>query len=435
MKYKLLFLLTGMLFSAAPGFSQQVLTLEDAVKIALENNYDIRISKNDVEIAENNVNRANAGMIPMVEGTLTNNHTVQNSAQTRATGERTERNGARGSSLNYGANLNWTVFDGFGMFARYDQLKELRSLGETNLQLTVLTTVGDVISQYYNTVQQQQQVRAYDTAVAISQLRVETARNRYQIGKAAKLELLNAQVDYNTDTTNYLRQLEIYRNSKIMLNQLMAREVNTEFSVSEDLTIDNKLILADLSNQAMSKNPSLRAALISKRIAELDLKQVKANRYPLIGVNTGYNFTRSESALGFATLSTGRGFNYGLTASINIFNGFLQKRSERNASVSIENAQLDYERVNLNLSAQLSTAYQTYLTNLALVKLEENNQKIARQNLDITMEKYRLGSITQIEIRDAQLNYLNSTVRYSNAQYQAKLAEVALKEISGSLSL
>lgn len=435
MKYKNRLLLFLFFASVTGSFAQEVLTLEEAVRITLENNYNIRISRNDVEIAERNVNLANAGMLPAVTGNLTNNNTIQNSTQTRSDGETTERKNAKGNTLNYGAGLNWTVFDGFAMFARYDQLKEFQRLGEANMQLNIVTTLGDVIERYYTLVQQQQQLKAFDTAVAISRLRVNTAQTRFEVGKAARLEVLNAQVDYNTDTTNFLQQQVSYRTSQISLNELMARDVNITFSVADDFAINQNMNLPELITQAMQQNPTLRAALISKRISELDLKQVKAERFPVIGLNTGYNFNRSESALGFATQNTGRGFNYGISASINIFNGFLQRRREQNSEVEILSAELDYQRVNQSVNAQLSSAYQVYLTNLGLVRLEENNQKLAGQNLDITLTRYRLGTITQVEIRDAQLNYLNASVRLNNSRYQAKLAEVSLKEISGNISL
>lgn len=435
MNFKNIGLLLFLSFGSTAIFGQEILTLEEAVRITLENNYNIQISRNDVEIAERNVSRANAGMIPSVSGNLSNNNTIQNSTQTRSTGEVTERNNAKGNSLNYGVGLNWTVFDGFKMFARYDQLKELQRLGDANLQLNVVTTLGDVMERYYSLVQQQQQLKAFDTAVSISRLRVKTAQTRFEVGKAARLEVLNAQVDFNTDTTSFLQQQVLYRTSQITLNELMARDVNIQFRVVDNFQINEGLILGDLVNHAMQQNPMLRAALISKRIAELDLKQVKANRYPVVGLNSGYNFNRSESALGFATQNTGRGFNYGLTASVNIFNGFLQRRNEKNSEVLIRSAELDYKRINQSVNAQLSSAYQTYLTNLSLVKLEENNQKIASQNLDITLTRYRLGTITQVEIRDAQLNYLNASVRLNTARYQAKLAEVSLNEISGNINL
>ena len=435
MKFKNILLLLICVLFACASFAQEMLTLEDAVKITLEKNYNILISKNDVEIAGRNVSRANAGMLPSVLGTLNNNNTIQNSTQTRETGVVTERNNARGNTLNYGVGLNWTVFNGFKMFARYDQLKELQRLGDANLQLNVLSTLGDVMERYYNLVQQQQQLKAFDTAVSISRLRVKTAQTRFEVGKAARLEVLNAQVDYNTDTTNYLQQQVLYRTSQIALNELMARDVNLEFRVADRFEIDDRLVFAELLSRSMQQNPALRAALISRRIAELDLKQVKANRYPVVGINSGYNFNRSESALGFATQTTGRGFNYGLNASINIFNGFLQRKNEKNSEVLIRSAELDYQRINQSVNAQLASAYQTYLTSLSLVKLEESNQKIASQNLDITLTRYRLGTITQVEIRDAQLNYLNATVRLNNSRYQAKIAEISLKKISGSINL
>lgn len=415
--------------------AQEMLTVEEAVRIALENNFNIKIARNDVEIAENNVNRANAGMLPNITGNFSNNNTIQTGSQTRATGEvNTTRNG-QGYNLNYGAVLNWTIFDGFRMFARYEQLKELEKLGEANFQLTLLTNVGEVIRRYYDLVQQKQQLKAYDTAVAISRLRVNTAQNRFEIGKSARLEVLNAQVDFNTDTTNLLRQRELFRNTQIALNELMGRPVDVVFSVVDQVPVNQNLSIADLRTVASRQSPSLQAALVSRRIAELDLKQVKADRFPVIGLNTGYNNARSRAALGFSTLSTNRGFNYGVTASINIFNGFLQRRNERNAEIAIESAALDYDRIKQSVDSQLASAFQSYQTNLSLLQLEESNQKIARQNLDITLAKYRLGSITQVEIRDAQLNYLNSTVRLNTAIAQAKQSEISLLEISGNLNL
>jgi outer membrane protein len=435
MKYKIAVLFAfALILLSGRAKAQEVLTLEEAIRITLERNYDIKLVANDLEISRNNVSTGNAGMLPVVEGNLVQNNTIQNSSQTRESGQEVERNGAKGSTLNYGVGLNWTVFDGFGMFARYDQLKELRKLGEANLQQTILTRVADVTSVYYNLVQQQQQLKALDTAMVISRERVQTAQNRFEIGKAARLEVLNAQVDFNTDTTNILRQRELYQNTQTQLNELMARDANTRFRVAETITIDDQLNFSELSAKAVQQNPSLQAALISKRVAELDLKQVRANRLPTISLNSGYNLSRSESALGFTTLSTGKGFNYGVSASVPIFNGFQQRRNQQNASINISSAELEYERLNQTITTQLTTAYNTYQTSLSLVNLEEKNQEIAKRNLEITMEKFRIGSITPIEFREAQLNYVNATVRYSNAQYLAKLAEVSLKEIAGTLT-
>ena len=430
----ILYLIVGLLL-AGNSQAQERLSLEQAVQLALQNNYDIKLNKNDVDIAKNNVSRANAGMLPIVTGNFSTNNTVSNTKQTLSSGQIQERSGARNSNLAYGPVLNWQVFDGFEMFARYDQLKELHLLGEENFKLTIQTTLADVINNYYDLVQQQQQIKALSGALDISRLRLRNSQSRYTIGKAAKLEVLAASVDLNTDTTNLLRQIDVYRSTKIRLNELLAREISTDFTVSDTIIIQNNLHLTELQNSASRQNPALQSAIINRRLAELNLKQVKANRYPNITLNSGYNFSKSTSELGFARNSSGRGLNYGLTASVNIFNGFLQKRNEKNASIEIDNSKLQFDKINQNISAQLASLYQTFQTNLELVRLEKQNLEVAKQNLDITLEKFRIGSVAPLEFREAQRNYVDASARYTNSQFEAKLAEVALMQLAGSLSL
>lgn len=189
---------------------------------------------------------------------------------------------------------------------------------------------------YYDLVQQKQQLTALDSTIEISKQRLETAKNRYTIGKASKLEVLNAEVDLNTDITSHLRQLEIYNNTKVQLNELLAREVTTDFDVYTIITVAQNLNLKNLQTLAATQNPQLQSQLIQKRIQELQLKQVKANRLPLVQVNTGYNFSNSKSPFGFATQSESQGYNYGFSASLPIFNGFLQNKNEKIASLEVE---------------------------------------------------------------------------------------------------
>ncbi len=422
------------LFAFASSKAQELLTIEDAVKTALENNYDIRIAANDLKIDQTNATVGNAGMLPKVTATVVDNNGIQYSSQTRSDGTVNRLDNAKNNSLNYGVGLGWTIFDGFGMFARYDQLKEIEKLGQTEYQLMVMTRIGDVMTTYYDIVQQQQQLKAYDTTLVISRQRLDLAQNRFTIGKASKLEVLNAQVDLHTDETNLLRQKELYANTKTRLNELLAREILLDFTVSENVAVDDKMQLADLTNLAEKQNPELQAQLISKRISELNLKQVKASRYPTIGVSTGYNFAESESSLGFTSSAYSRGLTYGFNATLNVFDGFNQHRNEKVAKLQIENADYLIKQQNLSLKSQLTTAYQTYLTNLDLTKLEARNEDIAEQNLQITLDKFRIGTITTLEFRTAQLNYINAKVRNSNAQFQAKLSEVALKQLAGNLS-
>ena len=421
------------LFSVATANAQEVLTLQSAVKIALENNYEIKIATNNLTIEKTKVAIGNAGMLPTVTANIVDNNGIQNSSQTRQDGTKTELDNAKNNSLTYGVGLDWTIFDGMRMFAKLDQLKELQNLGEAQLKLTIITRIIEVTAAYYDLVQQQRQLAALDTTIVISKQRLTLAQNRFIIGKASKLEVLNAQVDLNTDQVTLLRQKELYTNSKILLNQLLARDLTTDFKVIDQLEVDASLLLPELRALAEKQNPQLEAQIINKRIAELFLKQIKAARYPTVKVNTAYNFSESQSSLGFVSQSHSRGLNYGFSASLNIFDGYSQNRNEKIAKIQIENSKITIEQQNMALNSQLATSYQTYLTNLELIALEENNKAIAKQNLNITLDKFRIGTITTLEFRTAQLNYVNATVRYSNAQFQGKLSEIALRELAGNL--
>lgn len=413
--------------------AQEILTLESAVKIALENNYEIKIATNNLTIEQTNVAIGNAGMLPTVTANVFDNNSVQNSTQIRQDGTTITLDNAKNNNFTYGVRLDWTIFDGLRMFARLDQLKELQKLGEAQLKLTLITRISDVNAAYYDLVQQQQQLAALDTTLVISNQRLTLAQNRFTIGKASKLEVLNAQVDLNTDQVALLRQKELYANGKILLNQLLARDVSTDFRVIDELEVDSVLLLSELRTLAEKQNPQLQAQIINKKIAELELKQIKAARYPLVRVNTAYNFSESIASLGFVAQFQSRGLNYGFSASVNIFDGFAQNRNEKIAKIQIENSKLNIDQQNLALNSQLSTSYQTYLTNLELIVLEEKNESIAKQNLNITLDKFRIGTITTLEFRTAQLNYVNAKVRYSNAQFQGKLSEIALRELAGNL--
>ncbi|MGM8363119.1 TolC family protein [Flavobacterium sp. ARAG 55.4] len=428
--YQLLILI---LLSATSLRAQQMLTIEDALKIALENNYEIKIATNDLKADQANNTIGNAGMLPTLTANVVDNNNIQNLSQIRIDGTENSLNNAKNNSLNYGVSLGWTIFDGMSMFAKRAQFQELQKLGESKLKLSILTKIGDVYETYFDLVQQQQQLAALDSTLVISNQRLALAENRFSIGKASKLEVLNAQVDLNTDKVMLLRQKELFSNTKTLLNQILARDTKIDFIVNDIFNVDSALKLDELSELAQKQNPQLQAQIINKRVAELQLKQVKSTRYPTIRVSSGYNFSETQSSLGFTTQSSARGFNYGFSASLNLFDGFAQHRNEKIAHLAIDNAKLQIEQQNLNIETQLATAFQTYLTNLELIELEQTNQAIAKKNLDITLDKFHIGTITTLEFRTAQLNYVNATVRYSNAQFQAKLSEIALKELAGKL--
>lgn len=428
------------LFLVLMGFhtmaqEKELLTVEEAVSIALENNYQIKIASNELKIDETSVSPGFAGMLPSVNAVADNNNSTLNIDQTRSDGTKLSRDNAKNKSLNYGVQLDWTIFDGLQMFARYDQLQEVKKRSDAELKLAILETVSDVMITYFDLVQQKQQLTALDSTIVISQQRVELANNRFSIGKASKLELLNAQVDENTDQAIYLRQQELFENTKTRLNQIMGRDVKLDFRVIDLISIDRTLELETLEQQTTTQNPQLQAQIINKRITELQLKQIRGGRLPTISAQAGYMFSDSESSLGFTTTNKSRGFNYGFSARLNLFDGFNQNRNEKIAKIQIENSELLIEEQTQTLLSQLTRAFQTYKTNLRLMDLEVHNEAIAKENMEITIAKYRIGTIPTIEFRAAQLNYINAVVRSANAVYAAKLSEITLKELAGNLTL
>jgi outer membrane protein len=422
------------LICIAKSSAQEVLTIEDAIRIALENNFEIKIAKNNLIISETNVAIGNAGMLPSAAATIVDNNSIQNSSQTRQDGTSTSLDNARNNSLNYGVSLNWTIFDGMKMFAKYDQLKEFKNMSDAQMKLTILNKVSNVNTVYYDLIQEQQKLADLDSTIVISEKRLEFIKNRYTIGKNSKLDVLNAQVDLNTDLGNLVKEKQVYANAKTLLNQILARELKTDFTVTAGINVDRKLQLDELMTRAEKQNPELVMQIINNKISELDLKQIKGERYPNIKLNTGYNFSDSQSSLGFTSQASAHGLNYGFSASLNLFDGNSQNRNEKIAKIQIDNSKLAVDQQLIQLRSNLIVAYQLYLTNLDLIDLEEKNTAIARQNIEITADKFKIGTITSVEFRAAQLNFINSRIRLSTAQFQAKLSEITLRELAGNLN-
>lgn len=430
-------LLLCLFFFTTVAFAQNapLLTLEDAVSIALKNNYNIQLAKNNTTIAAANISLGNAGYLPVLTADVTTSSSILNINQTRSDGTVNNIKKLQNSNSSYGPNISWTIFDGFAMFANLDQLKQLDKLSEVQQRDTIQSTLASIISTYYNLVNQTQQILSLKEAIAISRIQLHYASDRFSVGRAAKLEVLNAQVNFNTDTANFLTQVQQFNTTKINFNRLLVRKLDADFSVPDTIIIQNKPVLADILTQAQKYNPAILASQINKRLAEISLKQVRAVRYPVLGVNTGYAFSNSKTPAGFTQTQNTKGLNYGLTASVNIFDGFNQSRRERVAKLQINSAEIRQSQIRQLVETQINSLYLELLSGLDLIRLGQSNVEIAKQNLDITLEKYRLGNITTLEVREAQRNYLDAQTRFFNDQYQTKLSEVSLKEITGSISL
>lgn len=413
--------------------AQTMLTLSDALKIALENNYSIQVAKNDAAIAANNNRAGAAGMLPVVTGTAAQDNQVVDTRQKFLSGSENNRDGAKSNSLNANVELGWTIFDGLKMFAAKNRLEELQMAGELRTRSNIEYTFMRVTRAYYDAMLAQQQLKSNKEAVSNSETRLTLANDRWLAGKSPKTEVLKAQVDVNTDKAALLRQENVVKNTKSTLNQLLGRDLNTPFELPEQMPAGKTYSLDELQSKAGAQNAALLAAKATSRVSLLSMREIKAERMPTIQLRSGYNYSRQESEAGFLQSSQNNGFHYGAGLSINLFNGFDVQRRLHNARLTYQSNELVYKDSLTRLQNQLQQTYNNYVLSTNLIAFEEANEKVAKENFDIASEQYKVGVITSIELREAQLNLLNSQLRLLNARYEAKMNETELQRLSGEL--
>lgn len=423
------------LFMFVPVLAQEALTLQKAIEAGLKNSFDIQIAKNYQEIAENNASLGNAGMLPEVAGTAATNNSVMNTQQEFATGQSVDRAGAKSGNMGAGVELNWTIFDGFRMFTTYNRLQELESRGELVYRLQVQQVVADITRQYYDVVRLQEEVKVLEEAVKLSDERIRIARDKLELGLGSEYDLNQSQLDQNRDRSLLLQFSNLLNTSRIQLNQLMGLEPVTPVLVTDTIITTRPVNYDEAKKSFLAKNYQLQIAEADSRIALLELRETRSQRMPRLSLNSGYNFNNSSSEAGFIRSNQSIGFNYGLSLIVPIFNGFNVNRQVKNASLVVENARLETQRLTLQLNAAFETNFRSYESARELAALEEGNLAIAAKNMDIANEKLRLGTISQLEWRDVQVKYVDAKSSYIEAMYNVKAAETSLLLLADMLQV
>ena len=436
-------LLFSLFFSGITVSAQRMLTLDEAIATALKNNYAIQLSKNDSMVAQLNNSYRDAAFYPTLNAntgiTFNNNDQLQKFTD----GTTRERNGVKSSNLQAALALNWTLFDGMKMFATRDKVAEFVKLGELGIKNQVVNTVAQVINTYYNIVRLKQQVKAIDEQISINEERVKLAEYKLDIGVGAKPDVLQSKVDLNAQKALKLEQVTAIEQQKEILNQLLnakmsgADSPSTFYEVSDSIPINTTLSLGELQTGIESSNPSLLLAKKNIDIARLTLKERLAERYPTVGFNSTYNFTKVDNKAvvnPFQPLfSRNKGFNYGFTASIPIFNHYNVKRQIQQAKLDISYQQLVYDNQQSLLNLSVINAFKDYEQQKKALALEEENIILARENVNIVLQVYKLNSTTLIQLKEAQLSLQQAYNRLIAARYNAKLAETELMRLKGEL--
>lgn len=422
--------------------AQPLLTLNEAIATALQNNYDIRLARNDSAVAALDYEYRNAVFLPRINAGVGTFWTNTNQKQEFNSGD--ERSGPVATqNVNASVNLDWTLFDGFKMFATRQKTEEYIRLGELQIKNQVINTVAEVMNTYFSIVREKQQLRAVEEQMSISQTRVDLSQRKLEIGVGAKPDVLQSKVDLNAQKAAQLHQISLIRQLKDVLNHLMFPLADKEelpainYEVTDSIPINFLIKLDEIQSGIDDQNLELEIAQKNIDIANLTLKEIKADRYPIVEFNSAYNFTKTNNNVtlnpAFPLFNRNSGLNYGFTARIPILNYRNTHRLIRQAELNIGFQQLLYQNQRAILHLNVVNAYNDYLLQIESLRLEESNIELARENVSIILETYRLGGTTYIQLREAQRSLEDAYNRLIAARYNTKLAETELLRLKGEL--
>ncbi len=409
----ILFLLAG--FTIANG--QEMLTVEEAVNIALKNNFGILVARNDADIAKANNTPGNAGMLPNLQMTGSGNY------------EFTKAN----TSINAGTQLTWKLFDGGKMFVTKNKLNEIEALGEIQFKENVLQTLYTVISAYYDVVRQKQQLNSINEVMHFNQEQVKIARAGCDAGSLIKTDLLQARIDLNVTTENAINQQFIIDSAKRHLMELLGRSPAADIEVTDSIPLNFSPDKKELFQQVDSSNTTLLSYRKQIDIARLGVKEFDRLYSPVLNFTSGYYFSQSENSTGSALNYRSFGPQFGGNLVIPIYTAGETKRKINNAKIQLKSAEYDFQNVQLQVRTDLQNAINGFENQQQLLKIEKENKELTRENLEISLQRLRLGQTTSLEVHQAQENFVLSCTRLINFEYSLKIAETKLKQLIATL--
>ncbi|MDB4754980.1 TolC family protein [bacterium] len=420
----------GMLFSSA----QDVLLLENAMKIALENNLGVKMTINQKQQAENIATYGNAGLLPKADLNGGVSLSATNSNLEFAGGTPPiEDVAAQSLSYNGGLGVSYAVFNGLGSLNTFKKLKSQVDIAGIQLNLNIESTLLQVCNVYYEVARQQQQLRIAKNSLDISRERYERVKVGLEYGTVSSLDVLNAEVDMNADSSNVLNMDVGLKNAKRNLNVLLSREVTAQYEVSEVLVVDDARTIEAIQQKALNNNTNLLLAQSNISIAEFDQKIQQAFYMPRVSVNASYGYNYSESNASLILSQSSLGFTGGATLAWSLFDGFKKKTAIQNAQIALETNQLKVDEAKLTVERDVLNAFDLFQNSIILLKVEERSVAAAQLNFDRSKELFNQGQITTTDFRQAQLNLNRAKSRLNTANFITKMAEIELIRLSGEL--
>jgi outer membrane protein len=414
--------------------AQSLLTPDDAVNMALKNNYNILVARNNADIAKINNSVGNAGMLPNVAINGSDNYTQSNlKVQTETTNLATSYPNSTTNNLSAGVALSWTLFDGGKMFVTKSKLSEIEALGEIQFKDQVLQSIFDVTSAYFTIVKQKQQLIAINQVIKYNQERVKILQTSYGAGLSPKTNLLQAKIDLNVYLENAISQQSVIIAAKRTLNQLLARDSDATFDVIDSILLNYTPNKDELTQKLYTNNTSVLYYEKQMEIAKLILKEYNAARLPKLTLNGGYNMTLLDYTNSNNTYNHSYGPTVGASLVIPIFQGGSNMRQVATSKIQLQSAEYYLSNAKIYVNVQLQNALTDYENEKQLYELEKENSALAKENLEISIQRLRLGQTTSLELRQAEESFESSLSRLINFQFNLKIAETKLKQLLAAL--
>ena len=414
--------------------AQDILTKKEALQIALENNYGVIIANNNVEIAKNNSSIYNSSYLPTLSTSAGANYNKSNQEIESQGGEITSINGAETKAYNASVNLNYTLFDGLGRKYNYKQLQETYNLSELQARETIENMYLQLFSVYFQIARLSENTKNLKETLDISKQRLLRAQYQYDYGQSTKLELLNAEVDVNNDSINLINAKQQFINTKRDLNIILGVQQDVNYNVETEVRFITLMSYDELLIKAKENNVILKQNEKNIAISQFNIKANKGDYLPSVGLTSSYGWNKSENPTSsFLAGSTVKGLNAGINLSWNIFDGGSTKTRVANAKIALSNQEILQNQQVETIESTLKNTWEEYHNTLFILSAQEQNVITNQNNFDRTEEKYKLGQVSSIEFRQAQINLLNTQTALNNAKFDAKLIELGILQISGQL--
>ena len=423
-----------MLFGMLLGVQLQAqdMTLQDALQIALQQNFDVRIARSQQAISASQNTAAYAGLLPQVQASAGYSTELLNSEQQFITGDERIVSNAGADALDLGVFVNYTLFDGMSRTALRDQLQLQADISNLQTRNTIEQTILALSAAWYTAIQLNRTADVLHQTITVSNERYRIASYRESIGAGSRLDMMQALVDLRSDSAQ-LAATEMQMAQQLsVINNLLARKPETPLNITDTLVLQSQLAYADIM-QAAEENTSVISANARKAYMESLVSSSKSVLMPTLSVQAGYSYFRSTSEAGFVSSNINLGPSAGLTLQVPIFNGGVNKNNVRIAEQQAAIAQETLQKQLMDVYQQTYAAWQSYSTAQYLTRLALDNEKTAIENTQIALEKFNSGAISSIDLRAIQQSRIDAGNQVSLYMLETKLAELELLYLSGQL--